>query len=47
MAVLGLSSRAGGGAEMSAVALPALAQDEVVVGCGAHGVKYVGFVGDV
>lgn len=44
VAALGLSSRAGGRAKMSAVALPALAQDKVIVGRGAHGVKYVGFV---
>lgn len=32
---------------MPPVAPPALAQDKVVVGGGAHGIKHVGFVGDL
>lgn len=47
VAALGLSSRAGRGAEMSPVGPPALAQHKVVVGGGAHGIKHVGFVGDL
>ena len=41
----GQSPGAGGGGEgVAAVALPALAQDKVVVGLGAHGVEHVGLV---
>lgn len=47
VAALGLSSRTRRGAEMSPVGLPALTQHKVVVGGGAHGIKYVGFVGDL
>lgn len=47
VAALGLSSRTGGGAQMSPVAPPALTQHKVIVGGGAHGIKYVGFVGDL
>lgn len=47
VAVLGLSSGAGRGAEMSPVAPPALTQHKVVVGGGAHGIKNVGFIGDL
>lgn len=42
-----LSPGTGGRAEMSPVAPPVLAQDKVVVGGGAHGIKYIGFVGDL
>jgi len=42
-----VSSRAGGRAYMSPVAPPAPTQHKVVIVRGAHGVKYVGFVGYV
>lgn len=41
----GQSSRAGWRAKISPVAPPALAQDKVIVGSGAHCIKHVGFVG--
>lgn len=44
MAAPGYSPRTGGGAKRSAMAPPAMTQDKVVVGHGAHGVEYVGFV---
>ena len=47
LAALGLSSRAGRRAEISPVVPPVLAQDKVVVGVGAHGIKYIGFVRDL
>lgn len=47
VAVLGLNATARRGAIMSPMALPALTQQEVVVGGGAHGVKYVGFIRDL
>lgn len=47
VAVLGLNSTARRGAIMSHMALPALTQQKVIVGGGAHGVKYVGFIGDL
>ncbi len=47
MAALGLSSRTGGRAVMSPVGPPALTEHKVVVCGGAHGIKYVGFVGDL
>lgn len=40
----GQSSRAGWRAKISPVAPPALAQDKVIVGSGAHCIKHVGFV---
>lgn len=44
---LGWISRAGRGAKASPVASPALTKHEVIVGRGAHGVKHVGFIGDL
>lgn len=46
VAALGLSSRAGGGAQVFPMAPPVLPQDKVVVGSGAHGIEYIGFVGN-
>lgn len=46
-ASLGWISRAGGGAKTSPAASPALTKHKVIVGGGAHGVKYVGFVGNL
>ena len=37
----------GGGKGVTAVAPPALAQDKIVVGLGAHGVEHVGLVGNL
>lgn len=45
MAALGLSPGAGRGAKMFSTAPPALAQNKVIIGWGAHGIKHVGFVG--
>lgn len=47
LAALGVSSGAGRGAKTSLVAPPALTQHKVIVGGGAHGIKHVGFVGDL
>lgn len=47
VAAPGLSSRTGRGAQMSPVAPPALTQHKVIVGGRAHGIKHVGFVGDL
>lgn len=47
VAVLRLSSRTGDGAQMSPVGPPALSEHKVVVGGGAHGIKYIGFVRDL
>lgn len=47
VAALERRSGAGGGAQAPPVALPAPTQHKVVVGGGAHGVEYVGFVGQL
>lgn len=47
VAALGLSSRAGRGAQMPPVGPPALTQHKVIVGGGTHGIKHVGFVWDL
>lgn len=47
VAALGWSSGAEGRAEVSPVAPPVPAQDKVIVGRSAHGVKHIGFVGDL
>ena len=41
-----MSLGAGGAAQQAAVGLPALPQDEVVVGSGAHGIEDVGLLRD-
>lgn len=46
-ASLGWISRAGRGAKTSPVASPSLTKHKVIVGGGAHGVKHVGFIGNL